>query len=760
MQKNNNRFKDFILKIFCDPVLIYTVIVMMSIMYHYKSGHTLIYGIASFVIAGLSFRLFDYMTKHKFIGTMGYIVLFSLFMFAVRFSVNEGSRSYPLNFGVWFLTPQDVLDYSQWYTIAIFLLFMIFMMSVIYYFTRIRYRIFMGFLIFIIPFAIYGKEYEKMPTYFIILLAVSYILIMINFRQMQNTEETEIIGRKTIWKSVTAYAVVFASFASMIPKPEIEANRDFLDTLISAEQFTDRLTAMLGVFRDDTDGQQFFRTNNNTPLYYVNASEPMRLKTTTFSTYNYDNDSWAVEDSDKNFVRTFESKPESMKNGLLEFSETGSIIKAVLYAGELNDEFAERYGFEGYSESQISVPENKWISVTSNVRGSQFAPVPQLVQNFQYTSYQKRMALIESGLIYADNSESRAYFAYDEKFIYNYTPDTFFMNSLNKSVTDKFSDYDYEKILSEALEILENQSEYDEKIQNYINLISDEIGDYDDYDDFLLDYGNSQMIYNLAREITLGYTSDYDKAKAIEEYFRNNDYVYNLDYQKEKGENAEDFIFTAKKGVCYEYATAMVLLSRASGIPARFCEGYNMSQLYDNKAIDTNFVVTGNDAHAFPELYIRGFGWLSFEPTVSSDEIAEQGNNTADSLARAGLVILLLAFAVMICIFLYPAVSHKLFIFRYGRKSPNEAVSAIMCRTCRIFGIDGGCTSQETAEIIYNEWNADIYSTAEMFDRAVYGGAVLNDIEREKAMSEYIAVYKAFKEKKRKRNRKIKNLYS
>ncbi|MDE5771208.1 MAG: hypothetical protein K2I06_06205 [Ruminococcus sp.] len=756
MQKNNNRFKDFILKIACDPVLIYTVIVMMSIMYHYKSEHTLIYGIVSFVIAGLSFRLFDYMTKHKFIGTIGYIALFLVFMYAVGFAQKNGENSYPLSFGIWFLTPQDVLDYSQWYTIVIFLLFQLFMMSVIYYFTKIRYRIFMGFLILIIPFAIYGKEYEKMPTCFIILLAVSYILIMIDFRQMQNTEETEIVGRKTIWKSVTAYAVVFASVASMIPKPEIEADRDFLDTLISAEQFTDRLTAMLNVFRDDTDGQQFFRTNINTPLYYVNASEPMRLKTTTFSTYHYDTDSWSVEDSDRNFVKTFESESESMKNGLLEFSETGSIVKAVLYAGELDGEFAEKYGFEGYSENNISISESKWISITSNVRGSQFAPVPPLVQNFWSTSYRNRMALIKSGLIYADNSKSRDYFAYDEKFVYNYTPDTFFMNSLNKSVTDIFSDDDYKEILSDALDVLESHSEYDEKIRNYINLISDEISDYEDYDDFLLDYGESQMIYNLALEITSGYTSDYDKAKAIEQYFSNNNYVYDLDYRKEKGDNAEDFIFTAKRGVCYEYATAMVLLARAVGIPARFCEGYNMSQLYDNKAINTNFIVTGNDAHGFPELYIRGFGWMSFEPTVSSDGIAEQENTTADSLARAGFIILLLAFAVMMCIFLYPAVSHRLFIFRYSRKSPNEAVSAILCRIYRVFSIDRGYTSQETADLIHNEWNADIYSIADMFDRMVYGEAVLNDIEREKAMSEYIAAYEAYKEKKRKRNWKIK----
>ncbi|MDE6666201.1 MAG: hypothetical protein K2K14_08475 [Ruminococcus sp.] len=759
MQKSNNKFMDFIVRIACDPVLIYTVIIMMSIMYHYKSEHTLIYGIVSFVITGLSFRLFDYMKKHKFIGTIGYIALFLIFMYAVGFAQKNGENSYPLSFGIWFLTPQDVLDYSQWYTIEIFLLFQLFMMSVIYYFTRIRYRIFMGFLIFIIPFAIYGKEFEKMPIYFIILLAVSYILIMIDFRQMQNTEETEIIDKKTIWKSIASYAVVFAAAAAIIPKPEIEANRDFLDTLISAEQFTDRLTAMLSVFRDDTDGEQF-RTNSNTPLYYVKANEPMRLKTTTFSAYNYNNDSWSVEDSDRNFVRTFESGKESVKNGLLEFSETGSITKAILYTAGLDSEFAEKYGFEGYSENDVSIPESKWVSITSNVRSAQFAPVPPLVQNFWYTSYQNRMALIESGLIYADNSGSRSgHFAYDEKFVFSYTPDTFFINSTNKSVTDKFSDADYETILSDALEILENESGHDEKVQTYINQLQNEIDDYKDNRDILLDYGDSQMIYGLAQEITAGYSSDYDKAKAIEAYFRNNDYIYDLDYRKGKGDNVEDFIFNAKRGVCYEYATAMVLLARSVGIPARYCEGYNMSQLYNNRAIDTNFIVTGNDAHGFPELYIRGFGWLSFEPTVSNDEITEQGNTTADSLARAGLIILLTALVVIICIFLYPVVSHKLFIFRYRKKSPNEAVSAIMCRTCRVFGISRGYTSQETAQIIYSEWNADIYGIAEMFDRAVYGEAVLNDIEREKAMEEYIAAYEAYKEKKRKRNKKIKNLY-
>ena len=744
MQKNNNRFREFILKTVCDPVLIYTVIIMMSIMYHYKSEHTVIYGIVSFVVAGLSFRFFDYMKTHKFTGTIGYIALFLIFLYAVGFVQQKGENSYPLSFGVWFLTPQDVLDYSKWYTIEIFLLFLIFMMSVIYYFTKVQYRIFMGFLIFIIPFAIYGKEYEKIPTYFIILLAVSYILIMIEFRQMQNTEEIEVIGRKNIWKSVAIYTVIFASVSAIFPKPEIKADREILETLISAEQFTDRLTAMLGVFQDSTDSN-IFRTNSNAPVYYVRSSEPLRLKLTTFSTYNYDSDSWAVEDFDKNFKETFETNEETLQNGLVEFPETAGLAKAILNTAESSPEFAEKYGLSGFSAEQVTVPEQQWISVISNSGGSQFAPVPPLVQNFWSTSYEDNMALIHSGIIYANGNPNR--FSYGEGFVFSYTPETFFMNSNNKAVINNFSTEDYVEMLSDA---------FIEADEEYSDIIYDEMENYISYSDKLLDYGNSQKIHDLAQQITAGMTSDYDKAKAIESYFSDNGYVYDLDYRKKNGDNAEDFIFTSKRGVCYEYATAMVLLARASGIPARYCEGYNMSQMDENHTFNTNFIVTSNDAHGFPELYIRGFGWLSFEPTVASDDTLQQAETASDSLTRAGIVILITAIALLFGILLYPAFSHRLFVFRYSRKSPNETVKAVINRIYRLSGKDTGYTSQELAELMSAEWGADIFITAELFDRAIYGEVVLTESDKQNAMDSYIATYRILKEKRKIRNRKTK----
>ena len=432
-----------------------------------------------------------------------------------------------------------------------------------------------------------------------------------------------------------------------------------------------------------------------------------------------------------------------MKDGLYNFDETGSLTKAILHTAEISPEFAEKYNLTGYSPEQVTIPEKRWISINSNIRGSQFAPVPQFVQDLWSTSYMEEMALIYSGTIYADGETSQ-YFARDERFVYSYTPDVFFIDSTNKTITDNMSVENYAEMLTEAMSVPDNE---------YADVISREFEEYVSYNDYLLDYGNNNKIYELARQITAGCKSDYEKATAIEAYFRDNGYVYDLDYRKAKGDNAEDFLFTSKRGVCYEYATVMVLLSRAVGIPARYCEGYNMSHLYNNSILKTNFIVNANDAHGFPELYIRGFGWVSFEPTVSDSEDVQENTTASDSLARAGIMILVVAVMVLMSLMFYPVVSHRIFIYRYSRKSPNETVRAVMHRISILSGTDTGYTSQEVAGTVLNEWNVDIHDTARLFDSAVYGEAILTDTDRNTAMNSYITVYEARREQKRNRKK-------
>jgi hypothetical protein len=89
---------------------------------------------------------------------------------------------------------------------------------------------------------------------------------------------------------------------------------------------------------------------------------------------------------------------------------------------------------------------------------------------------------------------------------------------------------------------------------------------------------------------------------------------------------------------------------------------------------------------------------------------------------------------------------------RNKRRSPNDAVKAIMHRICRIYEIESANTSREVAALVYEISRADITAIAEMFDKAAYGEQQLSEQEKESAMSEYIIAYEALREsKKRKR---------
>ena len=214
--------KGFVSKYLCDPVLIYTVVIMMSIMYHYRDKLAYFYGAISLVTGFLLFRLFDYMNKRKLLGGIAYCFVGVMFYIAASICIEKGSVDYNLPFAVWFITPQVAMDYNKWFTMAVFLLFMIFMSSVIYYFTRIRYRIFMSFLVFIIPFAIYGKENETMPIPYVIVLSMMYIVLMVYFRQLRSDGTTVLVAKRETWRSVGIFTLVFAVIASLVPKPTVE----------------------------------------------------------------------------------------------------------------------------------------------------------------------------------------------------------------------------------------------------------------------------------------------------------------------------------------------------------------------------------------------------------------------------------------------------------------------------------------------------------------------------------------------------------
>ncbi len=137
---------------------------------------------------------------------------------------------------------------------------------------------------------------------------------------------------------------------------------------------------------------------------------------------------------------------------------------------------------------------------------------------------------------------------------------------------------------------------------------------------------NSDMLKEIAQQVTSSYNQDFAKALAIEKYFKTN-YTYAKSFTHAAGsamQKVNYMINETKTGYCTYYATAMTVMMRQLGVPARYVTGYHAITAQDNG--NDSFVrnIDDNDYHAWVEVYFEGMGWLTFDPTP--------GMNTTEQL--------------------------------------------------------------------------------------------------------------------------------
>ena len=120
------------------------------------------------------------------------------------------------------------------------------------------------------------------------------------------------------------------------------------------------------------------------------------------------------------------------------------------------------------------------------------------------------------------------------------------------------------------------------------------------------------QIEQIAQEWTADATSAYGKVLAIQRRFHSGGFAYSTDVDVADDADALlTFLTQTKTGFCQQYATAMAVLVRELGIPARVAVGYRAGTLQD----DGTYLVQSTDAHAWVEVFFEGYGWLPFEPT-------------------------------------------------------------------------------------------------------------------------------------------------
>jgi transglutaminase-like putative cysteine protease len=135
-----------------------------------------------------------------------------------------------------------------------------------------------------------------------------------------------------------------------------------------------------------------------------------------------------------------------------------------------------------------------------------------------------------------------------------------------------------------------------------------------------------ERVAALARGLVAGHDTTYDKVLAINRHLWTA-YRYDLSIppQRTNGDAVDYFLFEERRGYCEQFASAMAVLLRAVGIPARLVTGYTPGTLHPVTGL---LEVRNSNAHAWVEVFFPGVGWVEFEPTPGFPDTASLGGPT------------------------------------------------------------------------------------------------------------------------------------
>lgn len=281
-------------------------------------------------------------------------------------------------------------------------------------------------------------------------------------------------------------------------------------------------------------------------------------------------------------------------------------------------------------------------------------------------------------------------------------------------------------------------------------------------------------VKELAADVTSSGTTLYDKVKLLEQYLSTTfKYTNTPDLNKGKSRDFVDrFLFEIKEGYCDYYSTAMVVLTRTLGIPARWVKGYTSgvnSQLEEALGPETlvmdpngsgEYTVRNSDAHSWAEVYFAGYGWIPFEPTsgfllpqvipptdpavstdpvIPSDFVEEEVVAEGISFKTIGWISGGVAAALLIALLAFSSRATWLPLIRRGRFSPNLNQRVVLeferlLRFARRKGYTHGDyeTARETTErwIHKDKWlRADLEALLGLFEKAKYSRSSITQEE-------------------------------
>ncbi len=723
----------------------------------------------------------------KLISVMCTALYFATTFFIIASSVGSYGRSY---FFWIVVTKPASLEFIYGYWLGTVLLSAFGFSFTVFYFTCVRYRIGVLFMIGIIPFILQSAKTDKELTLPFILFLILFFSLYVerSWRKAGNAaSQGKYIGNGWYMGAVGIFVMLVLGLSAITPKPNTIPRLAYIDAVIgqtlqplaaAALNTTQGRTGLQGLFNPLENRSMSRLDLSSAPVseivfFEVEAEEPLYFRLQSRDRYTMN--SWVTDNKS-----LYEGYPvESFYTRRLTLQSITSLLSV------MEEEELTEIGLDGLSDLSIlsSVPQKKRMAtVFTGIRMRNLLN-PSGIYGAEVSGTNTDIMLSEAGNCFLEGVMPRD----SEKYSLNYISPMLTGSSREFHIMKRMNKNLFYSLMKKVSERYGNNNIND---YEYINISNWDDLQYKDYKQVLgeaelemsMAYSNytslpdyiPDRIYDLANDITADKKSDYDKASAIEQFFDMSDFTYTLSPPTlPQGMDVNDFfIFESKKGFCIHFASSMVVLARACGLPARYTEGY-VSDEKDNKT--GRYLIREKHAHAFPEVYIAGYGWKIFEPTVgltdNEDDFFVLLMDMIEEIKYllSGLIDFIISIPVWIKIMFIPFVVftflHMIWLYlhirngiwrkRLMKESGTNALEEVFSRIAHQFKkINLGIVKSETplsyAQRIYEESGVEILTLAEAFSKAKYGGMEpsLEDIKDAMGLySQVVLIVKARKGK-------------
>ncbi len=492
--------------------------------------------------------------------------------------------------------------------------------------------------------------------------------------------------------SVVFFMLFVLLICALIPKKAEARYYDRFEDIFLGGDTSSEVSDDYSNLSDFSGNADNYDGNGNRRLYSLFGDAYTYTKSQNFDLYDFDNNRWYFEK--ENLETTIPSDEWRRSHTALSVSD---LQKAIRTASVISPDFIQKYGLEKLANApNINDPVRSLFVRSENFGAVYYLAAPRsigVVPSGTDSDYN----VTRSGMFIRQNEKHPATFTYRLEYFDQ-------SSGIPAWLSLGASDFDDKEAAAMLNELASALGVADKRDKDTVIAFLDEQLAAIDYMKMTED--NTEMISKeiceLSDEITKGLDSDYLKAYAITEYFRNGTFKYDVSYVA-PDKSPEYFLFESRTGSCSQFATAFTLLARAAGLTVRYTEGY----LPEQTSREGYYTISERDSHAYPEVYLSNTGWVTFEPTIGGNAAALfDDENTLKGLISKlsidyGLAALISVFIALIVFFIVlirlfiPLLAEFIFRIRLRFSDPQKAVLMAYQRLQKI------CAKKELLPNVY-----------------------------------------------------------